>query len=184
VKYDFCQEPIQENVQIHQGTPVKLEIDGNKRVVPCSVRIYEQQTSSGHLTTTIWYTPDVYPHVLRVEKIVRSASEGESTGGQIIRHSVMRVQETSALKNTRSNRRNRTYQTQTIEKSGNITKITDARCSWDIPGGLLESTTRELDGQNREIRVSASRMTNYSSYLAVPMPYRTWVVPVVPVETR
>ena len=166
VKYDFFQEPIQENVQISERPPVKLVID--RRVVPCAVRTYEQQTSSGHLTTTIWYTPHVYPHVLRVERILRAVPEGDSVvkgsgGGQIIRQSVTLVQETSALRGLRGNRRNRTYTLQTVERVGNITRITDTRCSWDVPGGLLESTTRELDAQNREIRRSVSLMTNYFS---------------------
>jgi len=167
IKVDFFQEPIQENVHISQGPPAKLMI--NKRVVPCAVRIYEQQTSSGHLTTTVWYTPHVYPHVLRVERVLRSSANGDGAGSQIIRQSVTVVQETSALRGIRSNRRNRTYSLQTIETVGNITKITDARCSWDVPGGLLESTTREFDAQNREIRRSASRMTNYSLHEATPV---------------
>jgi len=185
VKYDFFNEPIQENVQVRKGSSAKLEIEKNRKVVPCDVRIYEQQSSGGHLTTTVWYTPYVYPYVLRVEKILRSSPDGESTGGQIIRHSVMLVQETSALRSLRSNRRNRTYSLQTIEKTGNITRITDARCSWDVPGGLLESTTRELDAQNREIRRSVSQMTNYFSHETFPLQsyYRSWVVPVVPVES-
>jgi len=167
VKVDFFQEPVQENVQVRQGDSVKIMID--KKVVPCAVRIYEQQTTGGHLTTTIWYTPHVYPYVLRVEKILRGSSGDENTGEPIFRQSVTAVQETSALKNLRSSRRNRIYSQQTVEKGGNITKITEARCSWDVPGGLLESTTREFDAQNREIRRSVSRMSNYSVFEAMPI---------------
>jgi len=180
LKYDFFNEPIQENVQIRYGEPVKLMVD--RKVVPCAVRIYEQQTPSGHLTTTIWYTPHVYPHVLRVERILRDSPNGEGSGGQIIRQSVTLVQETSALKALRGNRRNRTYTLRTEERAGNITRITEARCSWDVPGGLLESTTRELDAQGREIRRSVSRMTNYFSHGMYPL-FRTWTAPVVPAET-
>ena len=164
VKYDFFQEPILENVEIRHGNPVKLVID--RRVVPCMVRIYEQQTPGGRLTTTVWYTPHVYPHVLRVERILRTFPEGENVSGgagQIIRQSVILVQETSALRGSRGNRRNRTYALQTVEQTGSITRITDTRASWDVPGGLLESTTRELDAENREVRRSVSRMTNYFS---------------------
>ena len=194
VKYDFFNEPIQDKsakdeVQIRHGEPTKLMID--KKVVPCAVRIYEQQTQGGQLTTTIWYTPHVYPYVLRVEKIVRSSSEGDSAsgqsaGGQIIRQSVMLVQETSALKALRGIRRNRTYTLQTVEKAGNITRITDARCSWDVPGGLLESTTSERDAQGREIRRSVSQMTNYFAHETFPLQYPqqpTWVVPIIPAGT-
>jgi hypothetical protein len=180
VKYDFFNEPVQENVQVRYGPPEKLMVD--RKVVPCAVRIYEQQTSGGHLTTTIWYTPHVYPHILRIERVLRSVSDGESAGGQIIRTSVTLVQETSALRALRGNRRNRTYTLQTVEKAGNITRITDSRCSWDVPGGLLESTTRELDAQGREIRRSVSRMTNYFSHEMYPL-FRTWAAPAVPVET-
>ncbi|MDR0327824.1 MAG: hypothetical protein LBI05_05965 [Planctomycetaceae bacterium] len=172
IKYDFFRERIQENVQVQRGPPVKLMLN-NKKVVPCEVRIYTQQTSSGHLTTTIWYSPFVYPFVLRVERIQRSSPSGDNSEGQIVRRSVTLVQETSALQKRRGSRRSRTYSQQTVEKTGNITKITDERCSWDVPGGLLESTTKELDVQNREIRRSVSRMTNYFSYSPVPvlMPY-------------
>jgi len=176
VKYDFFQEPIQENVHISEGQPAKLMI--GKRVVPCAVRIYTQQTAGEHLTTTIWYTAQVYPYVLRVEKILRSAPAGDNPGGHIIRQSVMLVQETSALRTFGGGRRGKTYSVLTEEKAGNITKITEARCSWDVPGGLLEATTREFDAQNREIRRSVSQMTNYSSYKLIQSPtqrFRTWV---------
>jgi hypothetical protein len=168
IHYDVFQERIQENVRATQGEPVKLMI-GHKGV-PCAVRIYEQQTSGGHLTTTIWFTSQVFPYVLRVEKILRSSSSGEKAGGQIIRESVTLVQETSALRNPRGARRNRTYTLQTVEKAGNITKTTDARCSWDYPGGLLEATTVERDAQNREIRRAVSRMINYHVYELKPVP--------------
>ena len=182
VKVDFFQEHVQEDVRVRHGAPEKITI--NKKVVPCAVRIYEQQTANGHLTTTIWYTPHVYPHVLRVEKILRGPHAGEDAGngtrggsgsggggvrGQIFGQSVMLVQDTAALKGIRNNRRNRTYTLRTEEKRGGITKITDARCSWDVPGGLLESTTSEFDAQNREIRRSVSRMTNYFVFEAVPV---------------
>ena len=182
-KYDFFYEPIQDNVQISHGPPDKMMID--KKVVPCAVRIYEQQASSGLLTTTIWYTPHVYPYVLRVEKIWRSTPEGENVKGQIVRQSVMLVQETSALKALRGVRRNRTYSFRTEEKAGNITRITDARCSWDMPGGLLESTTRELDAQGKEIRRSVSRMTNFFVHEMFPVPPNqpAWGVPVLPAGT-
>ena len=179
VNVDFFREPIQENVRIRQGDSVKMMID--KKVVPCAVRIYEQQTTGGHLTTTIWYTPHVYPYVLRVERIWRRSDSSNATSGeQILRQSVTAVQETSALKIFRNNRRNRTYSLQTEEKGGNITKITDTRCSWDIPGGILESTTREFDTQNREIRRSVSRMFNYSVFEQIPITsppryFRTWI---------
>ena len=158
-KCDFFQERIQENVHVSHGPPAKLQMTDQK-VVLCSIRIYSQQTSDGHLTTTIWYTSQVYPYIFRIEKTLRSSLSGDGTEGQIIRQSVTLVQETSALKKLRGNRRNRTYTLQTIEKTGNITKITDARCSWDVPGGLLGSTTREFDAQNKEIRRSESRMSN------------------------
>jgi len=180
VEYDFFNEPIQDNVLIRQGEPDKLMID--RKVVPCVVRIYEQQTSGGHLTTTIWYTPHVYPYVLRVERVLRDSPNGDGAWGQIVRQSVTLVQETSALKALRGNRRNRTYTLRTEERMGNITRITEARCSWDVPGGLLESTTRELDAQGREIRRSVSRMTNYFSHEMHPL-FRTWIVPGVPGET-
>jgi hypothetical protein len=170
IKHDFFQEPIQENVIIRQGEPGKVQMINKKTIVPCTVRIYEQQTAGGHLTTTIWYSSQVYPYVLRVEKILRDSPDGENARGRIIRQSVMLVQETSALRLLRGVRNNRTYSVQTEEKAGGITTITNARCSWDVPGGLLESTTQQFDEQNREISRSVSKMTNYHLFELVPRP--------------
>jgi len=181
VQYDFFHEPIQENVQIRQGPSAKLMID--RKVVPCAVRIYEQRTSAGLLTTTIWYTPHVYPYILRVEKIQRGQPVSENAAAPVIRESVMLVMETSALRTLRSNRRNPTYTLQTVERAGNTTRITDARCSWDVPGGLLESTTVEFDAWHREVRRSVSRMTNYFSFeTPVNQPLRNRIR--IPVEVN
>jgi hypothetical protein len=170
VKYDFFQERIQSDVKITQGAPVKLMIKGNRKIVLCSVRIYEQLTSSGILTTTICYTPQVYPYVLRVEKILRSAPDDDNAGGRVIRESGMLVVETSALKPTRGNRRNSSYTSQTVEKSGSIVKTTDASYRWDRPGGFMEATIIERDSRNREIQRSISRMVNYSSLERILLP--------------
>jgi hypothetical protein len=156
--YDFFQELVQEGAKISAGTPTKLMID--KQVVPCEVRIYELSTPVGRQTTTIWYTAQLFPYVMRVEKVLRCFPTDKDPSEQVLSQSVTVVQKTSALKSRGSKRG--TYNLQTTEKTGNVTKLTESRCSQNLPGGLECSTTREFDAQGKVIRTLETRLTNYS----------------------
>jgi hypothetical protein len=152
---DFYQETVQKETQVRQGPLSKLMI--GRKVVPCLTRIYETKTADGDLSVTIWYSPQVCPYVLRTERVLRSAAADKP----VVYQCVAAVQETSALK-SKFGRNDKTYSIQITEKTaGNITKITEERGSWDIPGGILYSVTREFNEKNEEIRVTVSRTATY-----------------------
>jgi hypothetical protein len=165
-RFDFFQQPIQDEVSIRNASPTKLMID--HLVVPCEVRIYEQTTPSGKRKTTVWYSTQLYPYVLRSENVLRSIPTDKEPEERILDMTITEVLETSAFHLRKS--KFGTYRLRTTQKSGNVTTITEASCSRHVPGGILQKTTREFEGKGneiREIRTVTTRLINYSIPTAV-----------------
>ncbi|MDR2117412.1 MAG: hypothetical protein LBP87_13635 [Planctomycetaceae bacterium] len=158
-RFDFFQQPIQEGVQVRNAAPTKLII--NHLVVPCEVRIYEQTTPAGKRKTTIWYSTQVYPYVLRSENVLRSIPTDKEPEERILDMTITEVLESSAFHLRKS--KLGTYRLRTTQKSGNVTTITEISCSRHVPGGVLQKTTREFEKKGnmiREIRTVETRLIN------------------------
>ncbi len=157
-RYDFLQEPILEGVEVTVLPPHKLTI-GN-RIVPCERRMYVRQTPFGKQKTTLWYTTQIYPYVFRVERVLRSIPTEKEPEERILNQSVTEVLDTSAFY-LRKSRFSGTYRMQTVLRSGSMTTVTETSCSRYVPGGVYQETTRELDAEGKEIRMSETRLINY-----------------------
>jgi hypothetical protein len=158
-RFDFFQQPVQEGVQIRNAAPTKLIID--HLVVPCEVRIYEQTTPAGKRKTTIWYSTQLYPYVLRSENVLRSIPTDKEPEERILDMTITEVLESSAFHLRKS--KLGTYRLRTTQKSGNVTTITEMSCSRHVPGGVLQKTTREFEKKGniiREIRTAETRLIN------------------------
>jgi hypothetical protein len=147
-RFDFFQQPIQDGVRIRKAAPTKLIID--HLIIPCEVRIYEQTTPAGKRKTTIWYSTQLYPYVLRSENVLRSIPTDKEPEERILDMTITEVLESSAFHLRKSKRG--TYRLRTTQKSGNVTTISEASCSRHVPGGILQKTVREFEGKGNEIR--------------------------------
>jgi hypothetical protein len=168
-RFDFFQQPIQDGVQIRNTAPTKLIID--HLVIPCEVRIYEQTTPAGKRKTTIWYSSQLYPYVLRSENVLRSIPTDKEPEERILDMTITEVLESSAFHLRKS--KLGTYRLRTTQKSGNVTTITETSCSHHVPGGVLQKTIREFEKKGntvREIRTVEIRLINlyYGGYGGVP----------------
>lgn len=156
-KFDFFQEPVQDGVKVQPGKSEKRIICNT--IVPCKVRIYEYTGAAGKQTTTVWYSRQIFPYVLRVARVLRSIPTEKEPEEKIIDQSLVEVTETSAFSLWKSKRG--TYHLRTTQKSGNISLVTEADCSLHVPGGVLWKTTREFDKNGAEIRLLDTRLINY-----------------------
>jgi hypothetical protein len=147
-RFDFFQQPIQEGMKIRNAAPTKLIID--HQIIPCEVRIYEQTTPAGKRKTTIWYSTQLYPYVLRSENVLRSIPTDKDPQERILEMTITEVLESSAFHLRKSKRG--TYRLRTTQKSGNVTTISEMSCSRHVPGGILRKTIREFERKGNEIR--------------------------------
>ncbi len=154
---DFFQEPIVDGVKIEQRPSTLLTVE--RQLIPCEVRSYLLQTGDTRQRTTVWYSTQFYPYVLRVERILKAVPTEKNPEEKILSSSTTEILETAALLLRRS--KLGTYSYRTIAKTGDITTITETFGSRHIPGGLLRETVRELNRDGKEIRSIETRMINY-----------------------
>jgi hypothetical protein len=156
---DFYQENILQGTLIKTGKPEKRMI-GNK-MIPCEVRHYEQTLSSSKRTTTIWFSRQVYPYVLRVHSVLRTIPTEKEREEKIIEQSLTEVTETAAFSFLR--RKHGVYHLKTTVSSGEVNTIIETDGSILVPGGIIRKTTTETDKNGNVIRSSETRLINFSS---------------------
>ncbi|MDR2761154.1 MAG: hypothetical protein LBB88_00975 [Planctomycetaceae bacterium] len=161
--FDFYNVALGEGMKITNGTPMKLIVDG--RFVPCERRIYEQTTPTVTRKITVWYSTQIYPYVMRIERTVKSVPTATETESKILSQSTFEVTDSSAFRLLTS--KQGSYRTRTVKRSGDVTTVTDSYCSLHVPGGLIKEYTHEFDGQGKEIRQIETRLLNYY-YVSVP----------------
>jgi len=155
--YDFYQQPISTDVTLELLAQQTVTV--SRRQVVCQVCRYTQLTPEHKKQTTLWYSNQVMPYLIRSEEIRTSVPSEQHPKEEVLSHTVMTVTETSGLrlfKNLLSN-----YKTQTVKKSASTTIVTDATYSTNIPGGLLRETAVESDLSGNVISQVDTFVLNY-----------------------
>jgi hypothetical protein len=165
-RFDFYREPMEADAVAKNVGTGKLLI--NNLVIPCKKRVYEKQNDSEKRTTTLWFTTQLYPYVLRAETVLVALPTENSPLERELRRSVMEVYESSSFQLRRSKDGVYRYRIKTTE--GKMTTLTDASGSLSIPGGVIHETVRELDAAGAEIRTAETRIINYSFATPTPEP--------------
>ncbi|MCL2347744.1 MAG: hypothetical protein FWC50_05715 [Planctomycetaceae bacterium] len=156
--YDFYQQPISNDVTLELFAPQTVTI--SRRPIVCQVCRYTQVTPEYRKTTTLWYSNQVMPYLLRSEEIRTSVPSEQHPKEEVLSHTVMIVTETSGLRLFR-NLLSGDYKTQTVKKSASTTIVTDATCSTNIPGGLLREIAVESDQTGNVISQVDTSVINY-----------------------
>ena len=155
---DFYSEPIIEGTKIEQLPSTTLTID--KQLIPCEVRSYHVLlTPETRQRKTVWYSTQLHPHVLRVERILSTVPTERVPDERILSSSTTELLETDSLRLRRG--RSGNYRYRTITKTGDITTDTVTSGSRLITGGLDNETIREFDRDGKVIRTTETRMINY-----------------------
>jgi hypothetical protein len=163
--FDFYNIALSDNTKIINETPMKIAING--RIVPCERRTYEQITPTVTRKITVWYSTQVYPYVMRIERTVKNVPTAAESEIKVLSQSTYEVTDSSALRLLTS--KQGTYRTRTIKRSGDVTSVTESYCSLQVPGGQIRESTREFDGLGNEIRFIETRLLNYY-FVALPPP--------------
>ncbi|MDR1052662.1 MAG: hypothetical protein LBL39_00650 [Planctomycetaceae bacterium] len=174
--FDFYNIALNDNTKIINETPMKLALNG--RIVPCERRTYEQITPTVTRKITVWYSTQVYPYVMRIERTIKNVPTATESEAKVLSQSTYEVTDSSALRLLTS--KQGTYRTRIIKRSGDVTSVTESYCSLHVPGGQVRESTREFDGQGNEIRFVEIRLLNYY-FVSLPppiiIPSTTTIVP-------
>ena len=163
-RFDFYREPMENDVVGKNAGSGKLLV--NNLVIPCKKRVYEYKGTTEKRITTLWYTTQLYPYVLRVESILTALPSETVPEERILRRSVTEVFESSSFHLRRSKEGAYRYRTRTTD--GHMTTVVEATCSRLVPGGIIHETTREFDASGAEIRTTETRLINYFCMAPTP----------------
>ena len=163
-RFDFFQEPIQENTVISNGGAGKLAIKNTNMVIPCEKRVYETPGPTEKQKTVIWYSTQLYPYIFRIDSVLTRLPTEAEPEERILRRSTSEVLESSSFHPRWS--KLGTYRIRTVKNDGSITTIIDASCSRHVPGGIVHEIIREFDASNKEVRTVETKLINY--HCAIP----------------
>jgi len=154
---DFYSELVVEGTKIDQHPSTTLTI--GKQLIPCEVRSYILLSPETKQRTTVWYSTQIYPYVLRVERILTAFPTEKDREEKILSSSTTELLDTDAIYLRRSKQGN--YRYRTITKTGDITTDATMTGSRRITGGLDHEIVREMDQNGKVIRTMETRMINY-----------------------
>ena len=141
------------------------EMGGLSRVVPCYVRIFNKRIENRREETKVWYSPVVFPYLLKQQSrvfILPDDIEGEET---LYRSSTTEIWKSPVDLRFGLIKDWMTTMTETDANEQVRVRATTFHSS-QIPGGVLGETAVEYDSEGREVLRSESRLLDY---YAAPM---------------
>ncbi len=94
-RFDFFQQPITSDVVVRNAGTGKLLV--NQLVIPCKKRVYEKKNATEKLTTTLWFSTQLYPYVLRAETVLTALPTENEPMEFELRRTIFEVYESSAF---------------------------------------------------------------------------------------
>jgi hypothetical protein len=125
------------------------------RPIPCQIREYDISDRDHRKRVRMYYSDDVPPYVLRREALV-TALDGERDAVSS-RVDVIAVDMPQKV----LNKTMLAAHVRTIQKTDTASTTTLAVQVMDVPGGVVASTTKELDAQGRLVRRSTLELVDW-----------------------
>jgi hypothetical protein len=155
VKQGFHGEVLGANLKLNELPDDKVAIEGRK--IPCKVCQFEVVSSAGKTVTTLYYSTIVAPYILKRNSVTTNSQNvklGETTVEAIVLDMPLKIQE--ELKSG-------IYVKTVHESNANGTVTTLATVLPDVPGGVISSSTKEVDKSGRLVRRSTLELVDYNN---------------------
>lgn len=136
------------------------DMGGITRIVPCYVRIFNKQIEDRREETKIWYSPVIFPHLLKQESRVYIMPEDGEGEGTLFRASTTEIWKNAVDLRFGFVKDWMTTMTET-DSNGRIRMQVTTLHSSQIPGGILEETSIEYKEDGTLLSRSESRLLDY-----------------------
>lgn len=152
VKYGFYGESPGKSPTIKRLGEAPLVIDG--RSIPCELRQVVLDNDNGKLVSTLHYSPDVAPFILRRESALENGGEEKKNSA------LVEVIALDLPQRIRGELKQASY-VKTTQKLAQGTKVTlEVHCE-DVPGGVSAHWSSETDSSGRVVRRSTLELIGY-----------------------
>ncbi|MEE8451590.1 MAG: hypothetical protein V3R99_06730 [Thermoguttaceae bacterium] len=152
VKQGFHGELIGEQLKIKEAG--KGEVTIEQRKIPCQVLRLENSGSTSNTVTNLYYSAQVAPHILRRESVTTDLD-----GDTILSETTVNVVTLNAQ--CEGFDQMQLIRVEEIHKHPKGTVTTTALTSPNLPGGIIQQKSEELDENGRAIRHITLEMVKY-----------------------
>ena len=136
------------------------DMGGITRIVPCYVRTFRKQIENRREEVKIWYSPVIFPHLLKQESRIYILPENGEAEGILFRASTTEISKNSVDLRLGLVKEWMTSTTET-DADGRVRMRVNTHHSNQIPGGILEESSIEYDDEGRQISRTDSRLLDY-----------------------
>jgi hypothetical protein len=154
LKQGFHGELVGPNLKIKEPVEGQVEIEGRK--IACMLEQLEAVASTGKTVTTIYYSATVAPYILK-----RESTTTDAEGANVLSETNVDVI-TFALPLKIQGNSKSGIQMKTVHKNTKGTVTTLASVLPEVPGGVVSSSSKELDKAGQLVRRSTLALIDYS----------------------
>lgn len=154
IKQGFHGELLGPSLKLKEPADGEVVIEGQK--IPCKVRQLESVTPNSKTVTTIYYSTSVAPYILK-----REAVATDPEGKNRLSETLVDVIALNMPVEVRGETRNGMY-VKTVHKNANVTVTTWADVLPEVPGGVVNNSSKEIDKSGRLVRRSTLKLSDYS----------------------
>jgi hypothetical protein len=161
VRHGYYGEKPGQLLGVKRAGESSITIDG--RVIPCEVRQVTFASDSGNLVSTIYYSNQFPPFVLRRETSAEGAADDAKST------TLVEVVALDLPQRVRGELKHASYvkTTQKLPQGGRVTL--EVHCD-DVPGGVVAHWSSETDASGRVVKRSTLELVDYAVSSPVTMP--------------
>ena len=153
VKQGFHGEMADGNAKFFPATAAEVTVENRK--IPCRSQQYEITNSAGRTAVTLFFSDTLPPYILR-----RESKTTDTAGTGVLNETVSEVIALDMPQRVLLEIKNAAC-VKTVQKTPKGTVTSLAMTSPDVPGGVVQQTTKETDGNGRLLRRSTLELLNY-----------------------
>jgi len=157
LKQGFHGEAAAPNLKVSAPSEGSVTIEDRK--IPCQVQHFESNGPNGKCVTTVYYSPTVAPYILKRET-VSTDPDGKTNGGET--RTTYEVLLLNMPRRILGETRNGAY-VRTVYQSAKGVVTTLAFVVPEVPGGVVEHSSKEIDKNGRLVRRTTLSLVEYEA---------------------
>jgi hypothetical protein len=128
----------------------------DEQTIPCKMQEVESLTPNGKIVTRLYYSTTVAPYLLKRECVITDLD------GKMVSETIMEITSLEMPWNVLGESK-KVFDSKIVQRNAKGTITTLAKISPEIPGGVVNHSSKEADKNGRIVRRSTLELTDYDT---------------------
>lgn len=157
IKKGVFGEPFAPNLKLKEPVDGQVTIEDQK--IPCKVQQLESAGPNSKTVTTVYYSPTVAPYILKRDSVTTNAESKSETSVEVIALNMPRKFQVGRFQ---GETKIGAY-VKTVQKNEKSTVLTVAFVLPEVPGGIVDYSSKEVDRNDRLVRQTTLELIDCNS---------------------